>query len=322
MLAESTESRAVIAVADARMRLDPASAREIALEALSRLQPKTDDELRWMQRWLHEHELFGRAVETLPAARAQHDLELVRLRYTGLVGVGQASAAYRESLRPNPALDEMDQELDRLHLAMASRDEAAAANHQRRVLELAHQNSVRLRRVAEYAEFRGLVPLAISTWKALAGDRLETRRALRSLIALTDGTGDTWAAREAARRLALLEPDDVHLALRVAHYDLLLGENLATALSTADGLVDHPSAGREARFVAALADVRLGRFREARAYLSDPLRVGQNLRSDLRSIGVAVLGASGDTDRARTLAGTLTGEKLRPEEQELIRAYR
>ncbi len=315
------ELRAEIILADARMRLDRDRARDIALEMLARMKPETDEDHRLVQRWLHRHELFGRAVETLGAARARQDLDLMRFRLAAMVGIGQTAAAYREILRPNPALSPLDQELDRYHLATVLKDTDGAANHQRRVVELAQQDSVKLRQVAEYAEAHGLVEFAVSMWKAVAGDRLETRRALRSLTALTDGTGDTWGAREAARKWALLEPEDVKLSLRIAHYDLLLGENLAAALSTADGLVDHPSAGREARFVAALANVRLGRQREARSVLPDRLIVGQTLRPDLRSIGVAVLGGSGERERARSLAASLALEKLRPEERELIRAY-
>ena len=313
--------REQVLLADVQMRLDPARMREIALAALPRLAAKTDEEYLAVVQWLHRYELFGRSAEFLTATRAQASRVLFRLRLAAMIGIGQVSAAYRETQRPNPAQDPLDLELDRYRLAVLLKDDDAVANHRSRLMQLANQDSVRLRRMAEFAQEHRLTELAVDAWKSVSNDRFEARRAYRAISGLVDGTGDTWGAREAAQRLARLEPDDAPLRLQVAHYDLLLGENIATALSTADGLIEHPAIGRQARFVAALANLKLGRFREARALLPERIIGGDPVPIHWRSILVPVLAATNDEDRARALALTLTLADLRPEERELVRPH-
>ncbi len=310
-----------VLLADARMELDPAEARAIALAALARLQPTSDEEMLTVVNWLHRHQLFDQTLILLTSERVRDRPQLASHRRVALQGIGQLAAAYRESLRDRHDADPLSLELERCHLAVRLKDERAARNHEDKLWGMAARKPARLRQVAEYARARGMDDLAARACKSLTFDPLEGPRATQILARLVDASGDTWAAREYVRRLSTLDPGNAVRRLQVAHYDVLLGENLRPAVGLAESVLERPDLRLTARLVAAYGCLRLEERERTRNHMAKIPLPNHPLPPHLAALHVALLGATGRESQARALAGSLTNAALRPEERELIRPY-
>ncbi len=310
-----------VLMAEARMQLDPSSARSIANETLQRLGNLTDAELIKVTSWLHRHDLYELSLPLLSPNRVRTQMTLFGLRIDALVEGGKGESAYRELLAVKECPDPLVMELWRYRAARWLKDDAAAERHRQQLLRVAGNDSGRLRRVAETAQQAGMRDLGGEAWKRLLSDRFERARALRSLAEIADAEGDTWAAREQYRRLVKEDPAD-HLAeLRLLHYDLLLGENVEAAIKTAESRLTDPELEMTARYVAALGFLRMGNPSQARVVLGPAAATGKRLPAPHQVILTAVVGGSGETNTASRLAGSVPLAQLRPEEKELIRPY-
>jgi hypothetical protein len=316
----SLGTRERILLAEARMLLDPSQSRAVAVATLPALAPDNDVERLAVALWLHRHRLFDLSLPFLAPNHVRNKAPLFRARIDALVGSLRMQAAYRELLESGDTLDPLESELLRLRAAQALKDDEAVGRHREQLLRAAGRDPARLRRVAEFAERNRFTDLAVDAWKRLIDDRYLGPRALRSLAALADQAGDTWAARDYTRRSAKLVPETPRLRLQLAHYDLLLGDDPARALETLEPLIQDPEIGTDARIVAALARLRAGDLERAWTSIQGVVYTNGLTPIPLRVI-VAAAGSAGLTNRAVELARALPLTQLRPEERDLIRPY-
>lgn len=318
--ADSLEAR--VLKADATISLEPSRAREIADLVLPTLNPTTRDDLLVLAACLHRHQLFDRSLTFLTSRRTHEELPLFRARLEALAGAGQIAPAYRECLRDLPALEPLELEMQRLWLASRLQESDAAHAHQEKVLRLAGGRPPLLHRVTEFAAKHQLADLAVAAWKRLVNDPLESPRAMRRLWLLTDQSGDTWAARDYARRLAAIDTADHSLQVRIAQYDLLLREDIPDALATAEAHLTRPEFRQRARVEAAYACLLLDQRERARNHLALLETPGPGLAPDLRALHVALIAAFGHEAEARAEADSLALSDLRPEERDLVAPHR
>lgn len=311
-------------LAETRMLLEPHSAATLASNLLARL-PRDD----WDLAALAANALLrrGRYAEVLSltgAGRGQMNRTLFLARYEALVGNGQGDEAYRHLLTPNAPLALYELELIRARAAQETGDLKRRDGHLKDLLRAAGDNPVRIQRVAELAEAgqtRAALEVATEAWTRLTQIPDSAANAFRHLQRLADQRGDTWTARDYARRAVRLDPRIPALGLEIAYYDLLLGDDLDRALVEAERQVAEQPADLFARAVNALAHLRLGSPERARALLDRAVLSPESMRPEILAVIAAAYGANGLEGRARELARSLPLSRLRPEEKELIRPW-
>src|SRR5690606_29992765 len=116
-------------------------------------------------------------------------------------------------------------------------DDVAVEMHLRNLLDLARRHPRHLRAVAEYARRNGKLEIANEANQMLINNPREAIPAFQSLLRTADLQGETWVARDYARKLYSLKKDD-GIRLQIAYYDLLLEENIGEAFATARELYE------------------------------------------------------------------------------------
>lgn len=212
-------------------------------------------------------------------------------------------------------------ELLRCTTAMRLKNDAAVESHLRNLLDLARRNPRQLRAVAEFARRNNHTEIANEANQILSRNPGEAMTAFESLLRTADAEGETWAARDYARKLAALKKGDDGIRLQIAFYDLLLEENLDQAFATAQELHKAKPEDFNRRAVLALAHLRRGEPDKAVALIEGQVVTWRRLTPGVRAIVVASLGANNRAGAVPKLLQRLPLARLKPEERELIKPY-
>ncbi|MFN0066787.1 MAG: hypothetical protein ACKVYV_04035 [Limisphaerales bacterium] len=306
---------------DIQVQLDPLRKLEIAEDTVQRYGRGKPEEVAAVGAWLVRHDLPARAIELIQPEEAYQSDALFRVRFEALMAAGQDEDAYRFLLDPKARGEEMPLELLRLRTAEKLKREQDVQQHWQRLLKIAGSDARSLRILAETAERGNSLDTAVSAYRALTGIPYEEENAWRNIIRLLDAQGDTWNARDAARRLLRLKKEDEALDMQITYYDLLLAEDVERSLQKAQALVKQSPTNLLNRVVLALGELRNNNPVGAREAISGVTVDWTRIPPGARAVLVATLGANQQNDAAARLLARLPLKILKPEERELIRPY-
>ncbi len=311
-----------ILLADARVALDPAQ-RSIIAEALIELHGRAGDErMAHVARWLNRHEMYAWTRDLILPDIARKNFALLRLRLEALVGLNDVRGAYAFLMEDKLPGDPLQVEFLRCATAIRLKDQAAIDAHYRNLVKLARQQLRSLRAVADFAHRNGNRAVANEVYQILLRNPRDAVPALRGLVRNSDAQGETWAARDYARRLnAAMPREDDSLKLQIAYYDLLLKENIDEAASVAEALHRAKPEDFNRRAILAFARLRQDKPAQAMDLLAGQMVTWNRVIPGVRAIVAATLGASGRTAGASNITTRVQLQRLKPEERELIKPY-
>ncbi|MCC7375223.1 MAG: hypothetical protein IT581_11270 [Verrucomicrobiales bacterium] len=313
-----------VLLTEALMLLNPADAGSLISEALGHMPREDWEHLTLLSEALLRRGHPGEVLRITASGKSLINRRLFLARYEALLAAGRPDEAYRHLLHTSAPLPPFDLELIRVRGAQEAGDLKGRDAHLRGLLDIAADHPIRIRKVAEIAESSNTsdaLQVSKDAWSKLAArNDANAAEAFRRLQRLADRQGDTWTARDFAKKAVRLQSNDASLQLDIAHYSLLLDEDLERSLRIAENQAATQTNDFSARAVAALGHLRLGDPSKARAML-DRLILPEAASADALAIVVATLGANGLEARARELARQIPMTTLRPEERELIRPW-
>jgi hypothetical protein len=188
-------------------------------------------------------------------------------RFNALLALGRAEEAYRHLLLPGAPLSPWDLGVARIQASQGSRDPGRLEAHLQELFREARENPKRVRMVAELAEGVGHDEVAAAAWKQLGSEPAYASASLRGLQRLADRRGNTWTARDYARRQSAPGPPTPDLERR-----LRITTCCWARISIAPSLRPNGSSRRapmisSLRATVALGCLRLGTPEKARALL-------------------------------------------------------
>ena len=306
---------------EARMLLDPSRTSQLASNLIARLPRDDPDRLSLAVGILSRQERHRDVLLLTIGDRGFRSRTLFIARSEALSATGQAEEAYRHAMSPAAPLPHFALERMRAITAQAIPDPRRRDTHLREMIRVADQHPGRLRQALDLAEAVGAPAQAIDAAKRLSTVRGEEGAAYRRLQRLYDVKGDTWTARDYARRAIRSGNADPRLPLEIAYFSLLLGEDFDRSLAEAERQLRSRPTDSFGRAVAALAHLRLDAPERARAVFEHSYIPDDELRPDLLAVLAATFGSNGLADRARDMARGISLGRLRPEERDLIRPW-
>lgn len=306
---------------DIQVQLDPLRKLQVAEDTVEKYGKGKPEEVAAVAAWLIRHGLHARALDLVQPEEAYQNDAVFRIRYEALAGAERWEDAYRYLLDPKARGDEMPLELLRLRAAEKLGRAEDVQLHWQRLLKIAGSDARQLRILAETAERGKSLDTAVAAYRALTGIPYEEENAWRNIVRVLDAQGDTWNARDAARKLQRLKKDDQPLAMQITYYDLLLGEDVERALQRAQAFVKESPTNVLNRVVLALGELRNNNPAGAREAISGITVDWTRIPPGARAILVATLGANQQNDAAARLLARLPLKILKPEERDLIRPY-
>jgi hypothetical protein len=310
-------------LAEVRIRLDPSTRESTADAVIEKFGRGTPEHLITTARWLNRNTLFHRTRDLVLADAAGTESALLRLRYEALVGLGDLRGAYDLLMIDKPPGNPIEVEFLRCETALRLGNQAAVESHYQALLTLAQKDPRALRALADFATRHGNRTIANEVLGILARSPRDAATALRGLIRNTDASGETWSARDYARKLAALRPDDDSVKLQATYYDLLLKENLDAASASAQALHLARPEDYNRRAVLALAHLRRRENAKALALVSSQSSASNWFASPpgIRAVVAATFGAAGRIESATNMLNVLPIARLKPEERELIKPF-
>lgn len=306
---------------EALVSLDPSSLNQVADDLVERFGRGSPEDLAATANWLNRRQLYGRTRDLLLPDLARKHAPLFRLRFDALAGSGDVRGAY-DFINTDPVPgDPFQIEMLRCTTALRLKDNTAANAHFRSLLALARTQPRRLRALAEYAFRNGNRETAKEAYQALSQSPRDAIPATRGMVRTADSMGDTWAARDYARKLATLAKDDENVRIQITYYDLLLGENLPEALASAKALHQAKPEDFNRRAILALAYLRHDDPKAALNAVEGQIVSWNQIIPGLRAVVAASIGAAGRFEVASNYVARLPLSRLKPEERELIRPF-
>jgi predicted Zn-dependent protease len=307
--------------ADAQISIDPTQLNRVADEVIEKFGHGSSSEIAGAASWLNRHQLFGRSLEILLPDLSFKNETLFRLRYDALIGSGRTRDAYEFVLVDRAPGDALQLEFLRCNTAIKLKDDAAIESHLRSMIDIARKQPRLLKNVAEFAVRQKKRAIADEANQILSRNKREAVPAFQALLRSADIQGETWVARDYARKLDALKKDDASIKLQIAYYDLLLNENLESAATASETLHRAKPDDFNRRAVLALAYLRKNEPKEAGAIIEGQVVRWNRLTPGIRAVVVAAVGASGKTEVAAKLLRRVPIASLKPEERDLIRPY-
>ncbi len=306
---------------DARVSLDPSQRNRMADEVVDKFGHGSTEEITAATAWLNRQQFFARTLDLLLPDVAMANLQLARIRYEALIGAGDVEGAYRFIANKKFPGDPFQNEVLRCTTAAKLKDEPAIDLHLRNLLDLAQRHPRQLRTVAELAGRSGKAEIANDANKILSRNPREAERAFTALLRSSDAQGETWVARDYARKLAALRKNDEAIRLQIAYYDLLLNENIDEAFKQVETIEKAKPGDFNRRAVLAFAYLRKDEAATAAAVVEGQMVTWGRVPAGLRAVVVAVLGANQRSAAVARLVDRIPLAQLKPEERELIRPY-
>jgi hypothetical protein len=163
---------------------------------------------------------------------------------------------------------------------------------------------------AGQAESFGWKPEAFAAWRILATGEDVRVEALRGQLRTLPPSSSATDGAKIAQELLSLQPDDPTARLTAAYYQLLAGQNTATAI----GLLKSNNTSHNARRIAALAFLR-----EGLAAKGLDVFPGHSGEDRWRALHAALLQAAGRSAEASEAARAINRENLEEGEKDLLR---
>ena len=308
---------------DVAVSLDPSRRTEIADRLVQDHGRSSPENTLAVGAWLNRQQLHARTLDLVPPELAVQSPSLIQLRFEALTGTGDARGAYDFVVQISPPGHPLQIEFLRCQAATRLKDQEAIDRHFKNLLVIAAREPRQLRTVADFALRNGRKDIALQAAQQLARNPRDAAAAYTTLLRIADSEGETWPARDHAKKLATLRGKTVDdaLKLQIAYYDLLLEENLEAAFATATAMHQANPDDFTRRVVLGLGHLRRGQPQAAVELIDHQLVAWNQLPAGIRAITVAILGANRRDSATAKLVGRVPLARLKPEERELIRPY-
>ena len=293
---------------------DPSRQDEVAGSLVARLkehQAKVEDRVT-AGRWLISLQDYGPALDLIDPAEPPKHMGALMLQLEALTGLGRWEEceaileANRGGMLPDTLFFLFQARIADLR---AEPDRAEAEKRQlRRAMNFDELRYLLF--AAGQAESFGWKPEAFAAWRILATGEDVRVEALRGQLRTLPPSSSAADGAKIAQELLSLQPDDPTARLTAAYYQLLAGQNTATAL----GLVESQHTSRNARRLAALAFLR-----EGKAAKGLDIFPGDSGEDRWRALHAALLQAAGRSAEASEAARAINRENLEEGEKDLLR---
>jgi len=293
---------------------DPSRQEEVAGSLVARLkehQAKVEDRVT-AGRWLISLQDYGPALDLIDPAEPPKHMGALMLQLEALTGLGRWEEceaileANRGGMLPDTLFFLFQARIADLR---AEPDRAEAEKRQlRRAMNFDELRYLLF--AAGQAESFGWKPEAFAAWRILATGEDVRVEALRGQLRTLPPSSSAADGATIAQELLSLQPDDPTARLTAAYYQLLAGQNTATAL----GLVESHHTSRNARRLAALAFLR-----EGKAAKGLDIFPGDSGEDRWRALHAALLQAAGRSAEASEAARAINRENLEEGEKDLLR---
>ena len=293
---------------------DPSRQDEVAGSLVARLnerQAKVEDRMT-AGRWLISLQDYGPALDLIDPAEPPKHMGALMLQLEALTGLGRWEEceaileANRGGMLPDTLFFLFQARIADLR---AEPDRAEAEKRQlRRAMNFDELRYLLF--AAGQAESFGWKPEAFAAWRILATGEDVRVEALRGQLRTLPPSSSAADGATIAQELLSLQPDDPTARLTAAYYQLLAGQNTATAL----GLVESQHTSRNARRLAALAFLR-----EGKAAKGLDIFPGDSGEDRWRALHAALLQAAGRSAEASEAARAINRENLEEGEKDLLR---
>lgn len=308
-------------LAETQIRLDPATTR-VTLSNLVSLVSHNDPEM--LTAVVESLARLGQHEEVLNLTSGERGFlnrQLFTARFDALSALHLNTEAYQHLLTPGAPMPPFELALAKIKASVDAKDITRRDAHFEELLGTCGNHGDRLRAVADLAEKLGSHEVAAKAWKQFGALPGQAAAAERGLQRVADRRGDTWSARDHARNALRAGSSIATLPLEIAYYDILLGENIETALAQAQAYAAKNPRDYFPQATIALAHLRLGEPEKARLTLDRLLPDETRPRADAMAVLAATCGQNGFGVRAREIASRIPIDRLRPEERELIRPW-
>ncbi len=302
-----------------RVALDPSSQAKLADEVVERYGRGSVEQIAAAAAWLNRQQLHARTRDILLPELALTDPRLFNLRHAALMALRDVRGAYDFIVNDKAPGDPLQVEMLRCSTALQLKDQNLIDSHFHALIEHGKKNLRSLRIVADYAFRNGQRGVAVEAFQILIKNRVDSAKALAGLTRISDAKGETWNAREYARKLAELRKDDEDVRLQVAYYDLLLKENLDAALELLERLHRAQPENFNRRVALALAYLRKNQAKLAVDLLEGQMVSWPRTLPGVRAIVAATYYANDRISPATNMVARLPLHLLKPEERELVR---
>jgi len=196
------------------------------------------------------------------------------------------------------------------------------ASHLKLALKSLGDNPNQVYLVADYAEKLRQPKLAAAAYDKLLPYPVHAARAAREILRLLAPSDDVQTILTTLRRLLEFQTDNPEIADAISWWELItrqrVEENTKLALERSSASPNH----ERFRLTLALAHLRQNNPDSALSLLENRYPDRTNMPARARMLYVAALGASGQRQTAERLAAVLNVASMKPEELELIRAWR
>jgi len=293
---------------------DPSRQDEVAGSLVARLkehQAKVEDRVT-AGRWLISLQDYGPVLDLIDPAEPPKHMSALMMQLEALTGLGRWEEceaileANRGGMLPDTLFFLFQARIADLR---AEPDRAEAEKRQlRRAMNFDELRYLLF--AAGQAESFGWKPEAFAAWRILATGEDVRVEALRGQLRTLPPSSSAADGAKIAQELLSLQPDDPTARLTAAYYQLLAGQNTATAL----GLVESQHTSRNARRLAALAFLR-----EGKAAKGLDIFPGDSGEDRWRALHAALLQAAGRSAEASEAARAINRENLEEGEKDLLR---
>lgn len=308
---------------DVNVSLDPSRRTAIADELIESHGRGSIENTAAVAAWLNRQQLYARTLDlVLPDVAAKYP-NLVQLRYDALMGLEDFRGAYDFIAKASNPANPLQIEFLRCTTAKRLKDQEATDRHFRNLLEIAAREPRLLRSVADFALRNDRTDIANEAAQQLVRSPRDAASAYGTLLKIADAQGETWAARDYARKLKDLrgQAGDDSLRLQIAYYSLLLEENIDEAFATAEAMHKANPDDFTRRIVLGLAFLRKKQPEKAVELIDHQLVTWAKLPPGIRATAVAILGANHREKASAKLITRVPIARLKPEERALIRPY-
>jgi len=310
-------------VASLRLRVEPARRAEVITALLrSGGTAPPAGELLQLAEWLDQQGETTAIVTLLTPERVQGNGALLNARLLALVALDQPEevrTALADSASP---LDPGQRDLLRAALAARAGQPAEAERELLKVIAASGSDASRLLAAVSVAERLNQPAAAIAAHEKLLDQPAHGVASARAILRLLDTFTDVKSQQATVHRLATSVPGFKSLAADDAYLRLLLADNIADARATLVTLAAQNPRDTRLRTSLALAEVLSKNHSEALSLLEAEPIDWAKAPPRSQAIYVAVLAANGKVDDARAWAKQVDLSRLKPEEQELVRAWR
>lgn len=317
----ASENHQLLAI-ELELAAHPDEREKVLDEALERYRAAPPAAQRTFGVWLNSKKEYERTLKIIPVEEAmkRKDFLLVTLdamaqqkRWTEIQEILQGKGV---------PLDEIYAELFLARSAMELGQTTSADLHWRRAHVAAAPSVDNMWFLANYAEKIGQTDHAEKAFRSLTSNSATARPAYEGLLRMAEKRHDTVAIYDLLTEMSKRWPKDNSVRNDYVYFGLLRRDRLDEGLKAARQLVDETPGSLAHRTTLALAHLRLNDPTAALAVYRNLNIPWDKSSSSYRAVYAAVLGANGREDEARTHAGAVKLESLRPEERELIAPWR